>query len=181
MISAIAEEEEKRKESFDPFEIPLKLIARLLSSVRALRYDSPNEPSCNPSLQFSSIRFIRLDIKLLTISVRSRRRRLLSGGFDLQQRPCPQCASPSRVSRTPRVLPLDTRFGIADKSAFEGDGVTVVGLSYHRSFGEGRFNTVLRYGCLVAYVRHKRSTCPKKGCSYIHFARPTFNPFAVLH
>jgi len=64
---------------------------------------------------------------------------------------------PLRACRGPRLLPLDTWFWIADKSAFEGDGVTVVGLSYHRSFGEGRFNTVLRYGCLVAYVRQRSS------------------------
>lgn len=58
----------------------------------------------------------------------------------------------SRAHRGFQILPLHTWFRIADKSAFEGDGVTVVGLSYHRSFGEGRFNTVFRYGCLIAYV-----------------------------
>lgn len=58
----------------------------------------------------------------------------------------------ARAADSPQVLPLDAWFRIADKSAFEGDGVTVVGLSYHRSFGEGRFNTVFGYGCLVAYV-----------------------------
>jgi len=75
-----------------------------------------------------------------------------------------------------KVLPLDIRFRIADKSAFEGDGVTVVGLSNHRSFGEGRFNTVFRYGCLVAYVRHKRSTYREL---FVHTLACLLNPFAA--
>jgi hypothetical protein len=83
----------------------------------------------------------------------------------------------SRASRGSRILPLDIWFRIADKSAFEGDGVTVVWLSNHRSFSEGRFNPVVRYGCFVAYVRHKRSTYRKL---FVHIPACLLNPFAAL-
>lgn len=82
-----------------------------------------------------------------------------------------------RAHRKFQILPLDTRFRIADKSAFKGDGVTVVGLSYHRSFGKGRFNTVFRYGCLIAYVRHKRSTYREL---FIHLLARLLKPFAAI-